>query len=207
MNNKKEEAKKSNSHATDSCCSSGAGEEQGASLSLKRLLAKTKIFIFIFVMLTAIGVTFISLSKKSNAEGKGCTTNKSNSFNTSQIYKVCPLDSLKSLNTIATNKNFVFILYPGKEKAENDKITKTMEETSKDISKKGVKVGTFAIKKDSSDHKKWIEIYGKDSVPAVVGISKGCWPDIVKGKITKKKLLASYARASKPNPKSSCCPK
>ena len=56
----------------------------------------------------------------------------------------------------------MFILYPGKEKAVNDKITKTMEETSKDISKKGIKVGAFVIKKESPDHCCWLLFPGNN---------------------------------------------
>ena len=207
MNSKKANKKKQKSCLTDPSYCSDSNKDSELFPSLNNLPVKIKTFIFIFVMLAAAGVTIFSLSNKISAKAKGSDTKKGDSFNTSQIYKTCPLDSLKSLNSVASNKDFVFILYPGKNKKENNKIVTVMEETSKEISKKRIKVGTFIIKKEGADYKKWIDTYGKNNLPAVVGISKGCGSDIVKEKITKKELLASYIRASKPVRGGSCCPK
>lgn len=207
MNNKKSKTKKQNSCLSDPSYCSDSNKDSELFPSLNNLPVKIKTFIFTFVMLCAIAVTIFSLSKQSSAEAKGRDTQKSSTFNTSRIYKTGPLDSLKSLNSVASDKDFIFVLYPGKNKKENDKIIKIMEEASRDIAKKGKRTGTFTIKKESADYKKWIDTYGKNNIPAVVGISKGCEPDIVKEKITKKKLFASYIRASKSVKDGSCCPK
>lgn len=193
--------------ADSSCCSSSQKEEQSAGngdmssqfrSEKDRLTSKIKTSIFVIVVLAAVGVAAMSVLKKNRVEQMVETENESKTNLASQQFFGSTLDSLISLNKVAVNKDFVFILLPGAKIEETEKVDSIIEQTSEIISQEGTRVATLTLKTDSPDYQKLVSYYKIDKFPAVLAMSKGCGTDIIMGKMTKEELLAVYLRSSKP---------
>ena len=194
--------------ADSSCCSSSQPEEQSAdgcvpSSHLRgrknSLSSKIKNILFVIVILAAVGVAAMSLLKKNRVESEVKTKNRTDTNTASQKLCGSTLDSLISLNKVAADKDFVFILLPGRKTEETGKAADIIEQTSELISQKGTRMAKFTLETDSPDYQKLVSHYNINEFPAVLAMGKGCDPEIITGKITKQKLLAGYLRASKPD--------
>ena len=197
-------------------CSPPASKKSGLS-------SKIKTSIFVIVMLAAVGVAATSLLNKNSVES---VVNTDDRFHvesmistddktplTQQTLDIPSLDSLASLDKVAADKDFLFILVPGEKTEDTEKAASIIGQASEVIFKKGISVAAFTLKTDSPDYEKLVSTFEINSFPAVLAMGKGCGSDIVKGMLSKDKLLASYVRASTPGlcgPASrgsaSCCP-
>lgn len=206
MSIEKDEKKEVDSCCTDSSCCMPIEDDEGKAKNIcgQSSLSKIKTFIFVIIMLAAVGIAAMSILKKGSEESNKETAEK---FNTNiASLDICgpQLESLNSLNDVAKDYDFVFMLLPGANKEETAAVASVIEKTAKTISKNGTKVGNFTIKTDSDDYEKLVTSYGIDSFPAILAMRKGCGSTIVTGDITEEKLLAGYVRASKP---ATCGPK
>ncbi len=213
MNSRKDEEKEQETVRNDPSCrpQDESVEEQSASCGCEdspccgssRLTPTAKTIVFAIVILMAIAVAAWSFLKKNTSEGVGQTDKQSERDKALQRLCGITLDSLSSLNDVAADKDFVFILLPGVNAEDSKNTARVVEQTSETLSRKGIRVGTFTIKRDNPDNKKAVSSLGLEGAPAVLLMGKGCATKVVTGEITEDKLLKGYVLASTP---SSCYP-
>jgi len=165
-----------------------------------------KTSIFVAIVLAAVVVASISVINKTKAGSTVQTGDVGDA--TTPCEEPCDrmLSSFKSLDKLASDKDFVFILLPGGNPEGNVRVANLVEKASKTISKKGPRTGTFTMKAESPDYEKVVSSFEIKSLPAVLAMGKGCGANIVAGEITEETLLAGYLLASKPV-SGGCCPK
>ena len=119
------------------------------------------------------------------------------------------LDSLASLNKVATETDAVFVLLASNDQQSNQNITKEIEAAAKTIKSNGVRVSAFRLNKAVPDY---AQLAKQVSIPSVLAMVKGRGMNAVSGEITEANLLSAFVRASMPvsscGPRSgsSCCP-
>ncbi len=154
MDQEKDEKKEGQSCCPDDSCSS-AGQESKEQLASSCgpcsqsgagkciLTSKARTVIFLVVILAAVGVAAMSVLKK-NRIGSGARTIGGQQTDSAFANRCgTSLDSLASLNEVAADKDFVFVLLPGAKEEETRKAVAVIEETSKIISEKGTRVEIF----------------------------------------------------------------
>lgn len=183
------------------CCSSvGRPEEESAGCGCPGsqdgggnswLTSKIKAIIFIVVMVAAVGVAVSSVFREKSGDSVGDTDRAAQSLCGST------LDSLLSLNQVAADQDFVFILLPAAGAEENERAAGVIDRASETISRRGVRVANFTIEPSNPDYQKLIDAGGIESLPAVLATGKGCGSEIVTGEITEERLLKAYDSASR----------
>lgn len=173
----------------DCCGSSPPAGTQGNKFAISTLIS-------LIIIVAAIGVAAHSIIYKDDS---GCFQNPD----------CVELKSFASLDKLATDKDFVFILLPGAEEESSGLTTRLIEEASKTISRNGIKVGTFTMNHDSPDYPKLVNAFKIKKLPAILAMGKGCGSVTITGDITQEKLIAGYKKASQSGGgrSSSCCPK
>jgi len=112
-----------------------------------------------------------------------------------------PLDSLASLNTLASNTDAVFILLVAQDQLEAQPITREIEAAAKKIQSSGTRISAFTLKKGAPDY---AQLAKQFSTPCVLAMVKGRGTSGVSGDITESKLIQAFVTASRPS--SGCCP-
>ena len=111
------------------------------------------------------------------------------------------LDSLDSLEKVAADTDLVFVLLAAENQQTNQNIISQIDAAAQAISKDGILISAFKLKKTSPDYAQLAKQY---SVPSVLAMVKWRGVSAVSGKITKSKLVQAYVKASRPV--SGCCP-
>ena len=119
-----------------------------------------------------------------------------------------PLDSLATLNTVAAEKNAVFILVPAEDDVEVEKIKKQIEAAATKATARGTTMAAFILDKTAKDY---AQITNQASAPCVLTMVKGGGMSVVSNEITEANLLQALVTASRPSgcgpaAGSSCCP-
>jgi hypothetical protein len=119
-----------------------------------------------------------------------------------------PLDSLATLNTVAAEKNAVFVLLPAEDDAEVEKIKRQIEAAATKITARGTTMAAFILEKTAKDY---AQITKQASAPCVLTLVKGGGMSVVSNDITEASLLQALVSASRPSgcgPAAgpSCCP-
>ncbi len=196
----------------ESCCPSGS---DGTGKIWKTV-------VFLLVIAAAGLVLARSLLNKSNSEGDQsqhvfasiltdneadtCAPLMDNTKNQAVPVKAAPtlwqadLDSLASLNTLASESDAVFVLLASNGQLNDQTITKEIEAAAQKIISNGNKVTAFRLKGSSADY---AQLAKQVSVPSVIAMVKGRGMRAVSGEITELKLVQAFVAASK---SSSCAP-
>ncbi len=181
------------------CCSpDGRAEEESASCGCSggggegRPTSKIKAMIFIVVMVAAVGVAASSVFKKEIGDPAA------DPGQAGQSLRGSTLDSLLSLDKVAADQDFVFILLPAAGAEGNERAAGVVDRASATISQRGVQVANFTIEPSNPDYQKLVGSGRIKSLPAVLAIGKGCGSEIVTGEITEERLLKAYTSASRP---------
>ena len=111
------------------------------------------------------------------------------------------LDSIVSLNKIATNTDAVFVFLAAEDQQGNQAIIKEIEAAAQKIRSNGSRVGAFRLKKDAPDY---AQLAKQTSIPCVLAMVKGRGMSAVSGEIDETKLVQAFVTASRP--RSVCCP-
>jgi hypothetical protein len=115
------------------------------------------------------------------------------------------LTSFNDLNTIAMDKDTVFVLISANNNTPvSPEIKKAIQEAVNTLSSNGVKAGTYTL---STSAPEYSEIVNQvNSLPFVVVSTKGKGTASVNGTITGDKLLQAYTSTIKTAPEGGCCP-
>ena len=193
------------------CCSSASGS-----------YSKKKLAVFVIIVVAAGIILARSLMKESNAVSDdtqqlfATIAQEKNNEISPQINVVKnveasdkteltlwrpELDSLASLNKVATNTDVVFVLLAAEDQQGSQTITKEIEAAAKKIQSNGSRICAFRLKKDAPDYSQLAKQF---SIPCVVAMVKGRGMSAVSGEINEAKLVEAFVTASRPS--SGCCP-
>ena len=91
--------------------------------------------------------------------------------------------------------DLVFVLLAAENQQTNQNIISQIDAAAQAISKDGILISAFKLKKTSPDYAQLAKQY---SVPSVLAMVKWRGVSAVSGKITKSKLVQAYVKASRP---------
>ncbi len=111
------------------------------------------------------------------------------------------LDSLASLNNVATDTDAVFIFVAAGGPQNMQPVTQQIEAAAKRIKANGVRVSVFRLKEAAPEY---VQLAEQVTVPCVLAMVKGGGMSTVSGEITEAKLVQAFVAASRPT--SGCCP-
>jgi hypothetical protein len=114
------------------------------------------------------------------------------------------LASVASLDSVAADKEAVFILLPGDSRDSAQDASLLVEATVNKLSSKGKRVAAFTLKNGAEDHERLVRQFSIASLPGVVVAGRDCGSTAVWGEITETKLLQAFVAGSTPS--SSCGP-
>jgi hypothetical protein len=113
------------------------------------------------------------------------------------------LDSLQSLDTLAADKDVVFLMLPGEAAIPPMAIPKQLGTVANNLWKSGQRVAVFTLKSSSPDHNQLVRHFSVKTFPSVVILGRQGFASAVSGNITEAGLYNAFVLASKPV---SCCP-
>ncbi len=113
------------------------------------------------------------------------------------------LDSLTALDTVAADKDVVFIVLPDKGQNSPQPVLKPVIVVVNNLWNAGQKVGLFTLKGDAADHDHLVRHFDLKTFPCVVILGREGSASAVSGDITEARLFNAFMLASKP---ASCCP-
>lgn len=111
------------------------------------------------------------------------------------------LDSIASLNQVATDVDAVFVFLAAEGAQDVQPITGEIEAAARKIQSKGSRISAFTLKKESTNY---AQLAKQFSTPCVVAMVKGHGMSAVSGQITESKLIQAFVTASRA--RSACCP-
>jgi hypothetical protein len=113
------------------------------------------------------------------------------------------LDSLQSLDTLAGDKDVVFLVLPGEAQISSPGVPKQLGTVANNLWKSGRKVGVFTLNKSAPDHTQLASRFSVKAFPCVIVLGRQGQPSAVAGDITEAGLYNAFVLASTPL---SCCP-
>ena len=202
------------------CCDGGSCCPSGSDGGGKRW----KIAVFVLIVVAAGAVLANSLIKKSNADAdRSQQTFASFQMDDKSEAPCCPseaeaeskdtpaksalslwgpdLDSLASLDNVATDTDAVFVFVAAGGPLNMQPVTGQIEAAVKKIKSNGVRVSVFRLKETAPEY---VQLAEQVSVPCVLAMVKGGGMSTVSGEITEAKLVQAFVTASRPT--SGCCP-
>jgi len=139
--------------------------------------------------------------------GQLASANTSSQANTVQVeQKLEDLKSLNELNTVAVDKDAVFIFVPDSGNTLMDDTTKTsIHEVQQGLRGRNITVGLYALLRDAPDY---AEIAKQVKLPAILVVNKGAGVVAIPGNnVNPAMLLQAYmACCDSGSGSSSCCP-
>ena len=226
-NNNSDKAGQKNVDDSQKCCPSTSGDKTCCS-SDSGSYSKRKLVVLVIIVVATGTILARSLMKESNdaggdgqqlfatiAQEKNCeispqinaATNAETNIEASDKTELTlwrpELDSLASLNKVATDTDVVFVLLAAEDQQGSQTITKEVEAAAKKIQSNGSRICAFRLKKDAPDY---AQLAKQFSIPCVVAMVKGRGMSAVSGisEITEAKLIQAFVTASRPS--SGCCP-
>ena len=222
-NNNSDKAGQKSMDDSQKCCPSTSGDNTCCS-SASGSYSKRKLVVLVIIVVAAGIILARSLMKESTDAGDdtqqlfatiaqentnesspqiNAVTNVATSDKTEPTLWGPELDSLASLNKVATNTDAVFVLLAAEDQQGNQTITKEIEAAAKKIQSNGSSIRAFRLKKDAPDY---AQLAKQFSIPCVVAMVKGRSMSAVSGisEITEAKLIQAFVTASRPS--SGCCP-
>ncbi len=113
------------------------------------------------------------------------------------------LDSVRSLDTLAADKDVVFLVLPGEAEITPVAIPQQLVIVANNLWKTGQKVSVFTLKSSSPDHNRLVRNFSVKTFPSVVVLGRLGSASVVAGDITEAGLYNAFVLASRP---ASCCP-
>ncbi len=208
-----------NSEDSQTCCPPTSGGETCCSSDSHGIPKKWRVLIFCVVLTAAGAVLAHSLIKKSRAAAEQSTGSfpavvtsqkmeRANAAKTevaageAEIALWGPeLDSLASLDEVATDVEAVFILICGRDQQNAETIVSQIEAATQKIRSRGNRASAFRLKNETVDYENLARQF---SVPSVLAMVKGLGYSAVSEQITEANLLEAYVVASRAP--SACCP-
>ena len=125
-----------------------------------------------------------------------CETNKDKAVDSTALSLWRPeLDSLASLNKVATETDAVFVLIAAADQPVDQTVTGRIEAAAAKIKADGKRICAFRLKKDAPDY---AQLPKQFSLPCVLAMVKGGGISTVSGDISEAKLIEAFVKASRP---------
>jgi hypothetical protein len=190
-----------------SCCTPGVASRNGR-----------KALVSAIVIIAAIGVGAHSLVRGTSAQSYTSGPAKSFSASLTEVPVVGAnssptnveeislnkvLESLQALETLAADKDVVFLVLSGEAPSPHQKALDRVEGVAKNLRTSGQKVGLFTLKSSTPDHGQLIRHFAVKSLPCVVVLGRQGGASAVEGDISEARLYGAFVSASKPG---ACCP-
>ena len=209
--------------AAATCCQPEAGNVSSCCNPGEASWKKGKTLVSVIIIMAAIGVGANSFLSGNSAQSYTTVPAKSFSAGLTEIptvtaensYQGKPqtkpeeislnrvLDSLQSLDTLAADKDVVFLVLPGEAQISSLAIPKQLGTVANNLWKSGQKVAVFTLKSSSPDHNQLVRHFSVKTFPSVVILGRQGSASAVAGDITEAGLYNAFVLASKP---ASCCP-
>jgi hypothetical protein len=218
--------------AAVACCQPAAGKASSCCAPGPVSAKKWKTPVSVIIILAAIGVgansflsgnsaqSYTTLPAKSftagltqvpavtadnNSQGKPQTKQEEISLN--QV-----LDSLQSLDTVASDKDVVFLVLPGEAQISSLEVPKQLGTVANNLWKSGQRIAVFTLKGGTPDYNRLVGQFSVKTFPSVVILGRQGSPSAVTGDISEARLYNAFVLASKsvsccpPQGNASCCP-
>ncbi|MGO9571321.1 MAG: hypothetical protein ACLP5H_27670 [Desulfomonilaceae bacterium] len=114
-----------------------------------------------------------------------------------------PLDSLRALDTAASDKDVVFIVLFGEGQEPPKVAPRHIAELLNNLKSSGQKIGAFTLNANVPDYGYLVRHFAVKSFPCVVVLGRGGNASAVSGDISAARLYNAFVLASKP---ATCCP-
>ena len=146
-----------------------------------------------------------AVTAESNSQGKPETKQEEVALN--QV-----LDSLQSLDTLAADKDVVFLVLPGEAQITSLEVPKQVGTVANNLWKSGQRIAVFTLKGSSQDYNRLVSHFSVKAFPSVVILGRQGSASAVSGDISEARLYNAFVLASKsvsccPTGSASCCPK
>jgi hypothetical protein len=217
--------------AASTCCQPATGNPSSCCAPRAASWKKGKTLISVIIIMAAIGVGANSFLSGNSAQSYTTVPAKSFSAGLTQIPDVTAdnssqgnpqtkqeeislngvLDSLQSLDTLAGDKDVVFLVLPGEAQISSHAVPKQLGTVANNLWKSGRRVAVFTLKNSAPDHTQLASRFSVKAFPCVIVLGRQGQPSAVAGDITEAGLynafvLASTAAACCPPQGSACCP-
>ena len=182
------------------CCSNNSSKNCEC-LNENKGPSKIKIFVFGIVILAALAVGTYSIA------------NRLNVLTGEQYICGIALNSIESLNNLASDKDVAFLYLAGNTDNNNNTIPQLVESFVEKLSADKKQVAAFTFEQGTKDYDNLIDQCQVKSFPCVVVLSRNCMPINISGEFSDSILMEAYVTASTSTPSclpgkgSSCCPK
>jgi len=218
--------------AAATCCQPTAGNSSSCCAPGEVSWKKGKMLVSAIIILAAIGVGANSFFNGNSAQSYTTVPAKSFSAGLTETPAVTAengnqgkpqtkqeeiplnqvLDSLQSLDTVAADKDVVFLVLPGEAQISSIAIPKQLGTVANNLWKSGRRVAVFTLKSNTPDHNRLVSQFSVKTFPSVVILGRQGSASAVAGDVTEAGLynafvLASTAAACCPPQGSACCPK
>jgi hypothetical protein len=214
------------------CCQPAAGSVSSCCAPGAVPGKKWKILISVVIIVAAIGVGANSVLNGNLAQSYTTVPAKSFSTGLTQVPPQTPeivsedksqtkkeeialnqvLDSLESLDTLAADKEVVFLVLPGVAQVYSFEVPKALGMVASNLWKSGQKIAVFTLKRGASDYNRIIGQFAVKTFPSILVVGRQGSPSIVSDDISEARLYNAFLLASQsisccPTGSASCCPK
>lgn len=210
-------------NAAPPCCQPEAGNVSSCCNPKDGPWSKRKVLISVIIIIAAIGVGANSLVRGTSAQSYNSGPAKSFSAGLTEMpamaadnnYQGKPqpkleqisldrvLDSLQALDTLAADKDVVFLVLPGDAQISSLAVPKQVGAVANRLWNSGQRVAVFTLKSGTPDHNQLVRHFSVSTFPCVVILGRQGSASAVAGNITEAGLYNAFVLASKP---ASCCP-
>jgi hypothetical protein len=209
--------------AASTCCQPAAGNVSSCCAPGTASWKNGKTLVSVIIIMAAIGVGANSFLNGNSAQSYTTVPAKSFSAGLTETPAVTAdnssqgkpqtkqeeipltgvLDSLQSLDTLAADKDVVFLVLPGEAQISSPAVPKQVGTVANNLWKTGQKVAVFTLKSSSPDHNQLVRHFSVKAFPSVVILGRQGSASAVAGDITEAGLYNAFVVASK---SVSCCP-
>jgi hypothetical protein len=205
------------------CCQPSDGTLSSCCNPRDGSWTKGKVLISVIIITAAIGVGANSILRGTSAQAykvgpaKSFSAslaespataieidNKANALpNREEISVNRALDSLQALDTLAADRDVVFIVLPGEEQNPAPAVLKQVGVVANNLWTSGQKIDAFTLKTNAPDYGYLVGHFAIKSFPCVIVLGRRGTASAVSGDISEARLYNAVVLASKP---ASCCP-
>ncbi len=219
--------------AAATCCQPSAGNVSSCCTPGAASGKRWRTLLSVIIILAAIGVGANSFFNGNSAQSYTTVPAKSFSAGLTQVPAVTAenssqgkpqsqpgeipltgvLDSLQSLDTLAADKDVVFLVLSGEAQISNPAVPKQLGAVANNLWKNGQKIAVFTLKSSTPDHNRLVSQLSVKTSPSVVILGRQGSASVVGADMTEAGLYNAFVLASKsgaccpPGGSASCCPK
>lgn len=209
--------------AVSTCCEPTAGNYSSCCSPSDVPLKKGKVLVSALIILAAIGVGVHSFVRGTSAQSSNTGPPKSYVDRITEMPVVAAgrtdqgkpqtkpedisvnrvVDSVQALDTLAADKDAVFLVLAGGAQTHPVGIPIQVRTVVNNLWQAGKKVGVFTLRNSSPDHPRVASHFAVKSFPCVIVLGRQGTASAVSGDISEARLYNAFVLASTP---AACCP-